>query len=136
MALIERPKDAPSGRQLIEFSLLCAVILPAIGWWWSASGLVIGLLCLIGLSLVATSLAAPRYVALLFSLLMLVTLPVGMIVGEVALLSVFCLVFFPISLVFRILNRNRLELDFDAAKESYWHPKAKKQSMGQYYRQS
>jgi hypothetical protein len=136
MALFEKQLGEPTSGQVRQFAVLCALLLPAIGWWWSASSTVMYALTVVGLTILGTSFVVPKIAAMLFKLVTAITLPIGMVVGEVALLMIFVLVFLPISVVFRILGRNRLQLGFERTQKSYWQTKRPAKSAAQYYRQS
>lgn len=126
----------PTLRQLRQFGLLCIVGLPAIGWTWSASATTLVILAATGMLLAAASVVLPKLIAPLFVGLMLVTIPIGQVVGELAMFLIYMVVFLPIGLAFRLLGRDRLGLRFNRDQASYWQPKSQPQSVANYYRQS
>lgn len=77
------------------------------------AGIVAGLVVL-G-SWFAPSLVKPLYVAL-----MLVTLPIGLLVGEAALMAIYVGVFLPIGILFRLMRRDALQRTIDRSAVSYW----------------
>lgn len=125
----------PSNRQLRQFGILCLFALPLIGWLWGASPTAIGVLTVIGMITAAVSLLAPTAVKPLFLGLSIIAIPIGMVVGELAMLMIFLGVFLPIGLVFRMMRRDALALQFNRSSETYWQPKKQAQSTTSYYRQ-
>lgn len=135
MALIQANWN-PTDRQLRQFSAICAVALPLVGWIWSASTQLIGWLAAAGLAVAVVGWVAPRIVAPIFVGLTLITMPIGIVVGELAMLLIYVLVFLPMGAIFWLMGRNRLELIWDRRAPSYWRPKAQPKSVANYYRQS
>ena len=125
---------APSTRQLRQFGVVCIFVLPLLGWLWniSANGLT-GML--IAGSLVAIlSFVWPPAVKPIFVGLMLVAAPIGMVVGEFAMLLIFLGIFLPISLIFRLKGRDALRLKIDKNAATYWQPKSEPKRVSSYYR--
>jgi len=65
---------------------------------------------------------------------MLAAAPMGMLVGELAMLGIFLGVFLPISLVFRLMGRDALRLKIEKNVESYWQTKKQPEQVSSYYR--
>lgn len=126
----------PSHRQLRQFGTICLFALPAIGWLWSASSPVLMTLAGVGALIVVVSWVAPKLIGPLFIGLMLITVPIGMVVSELAMLLIYTVVFLPIGCFFRITGRDRLQLKLDRDASTYWQPKAQPRSVKNYYRQS
>jgi len=55
---------------------------------------------------------------------MLLALPIGMVVSEVILVTIYFLVFAPMALVFKLTGRDALDRQLDRAATTYWRPKA------------
>jgi hypothetical protein len=125
----------PSPRQLRQFGGICLVALPLIGWFWDASLPVLGILALMGLAVAVASWLIPQSVKLLFLGLSIVAIPIGLVVGELAMLAIFFLVFLPIGIVFQLLKRDALQVRFDRNSETYWQPKKQPKDVANYYRQ-
>jgi len=125
----------PDNRQLRQFGGICLFALPLIGWIWSAPPSWLLALSAIGGVIAGLSWLTPKLVSPLFVVLMLVTIPIGMVVGEMAMLSLFFLVFFPIGVVFKWMKRDRLQLRLDRTRQSYWQLKKKPKSIDSYFRQ-
>lgn len=126
----------PTTRQLRQFGGLCLVALPLVGWLWSASSTVIMILVAFGVVVALASWLYPRAVQPLFVGLMLITTPIGMIIGELAMVLIYVAVLLPIGILFRIVARDRLQLKLDRQATSYWQAKRKPESVASYYRQS
>lgn len=135
MTLIEINRD-PTNRQLRQFAVICLFALPLVGWIWGGSVTVIMLLAAIGLALAVTGFAVPGAVKPIFLTLMIVTIPIGLLIGELVLLVVYFIVLMPFGLVFRIMKRDALQLSLDRHAKSYWQAKKQPNGAHSYYRQS
>lgn len=135
MSLIEM-NFQPTRRQLRQFGGICLIALPALGWFWSGDPAVMATLGAVGLLLAAASWLVPRWILPLFIGLILVTVPIGMVVSEVAMFLIYVIVFLPIGILFRVVSRDRLQLKIDRKASTYWQPKRQPSSVGSYYRQS
>ncbi len=135
MALIETNWN-PTARQLRQFGSLCLVSFPLLGWLWSGNLTVISALAGLGLLIAITAYVYPKGISPFFVGLMLITAPIGMVVGEVAMFLIYMTVFLPIGMLFRITSRDRLRLKIDRHATSYWQAKRPPKSVGSYYRQS
>src|SRR5262245_16666548 len=124
----------PADRQLRQFGFCALVALPLIGWmlagWtapaaWSRGDANL-LACLTGVGALCALLAVVRPAALrpIFLAATVVTLPIGLVVSEVMLATIYFLVFTPVSLIFRLIGRDALQRRFDPAATTYWSPKA------------
>lgn len=142
MKLID-PNWNPTDRQLRQFGVACLVFLPLIAWLATgkprtlaaANRPVLGGVAAFGLLLAIISLLKPRVIKPLFVGATLVSLPIGMVVGELVLLLMFLLVFTPIALIFRLIGRDALQRKIDRNATSYWQPKAQPRDAASYYRQ-
>jgi hypothetical protein len=134
MAMVEINWN-PGARQLRQFAGLSAIALPALGWLWGGGEMVVGGLTLVGLAVAIAGTLAPATVKPLFLLLSLVAWPIGLVVGEVAILAIYGLVFVPMAIVFRLLGRDALRLRMDRGRPTYWEPKPPAKDAASYYRQ-
>ena len=134
MALVEINWNPPD-RQLRQFGVVSLFALPLIGLLWKASLPTIGLLAGVGLTVAIVSLVFPRVVRPIFVGLSILTIPLGIVVGEIVLLSVFVLVFCPMGLIFRLIGRDSLRLR-RGNTDSYWQAKRQPRDAASYYRQS
>ena len=124
----------PTDRQLRQFGLIGLVALPLLGWLWSAGMLGIGILAAVGLALAVLGLTYPQSLRPIFVGLSLISLPIGWVVSELALLVLFYGVFLPIGLLLRLLGRDPLDRKFDAQASSYWQPKKPPAGAASYFR--
>ncbi len=126
----------PSRRQLRQFAVVCVVALPMIGWMWGASGSTVGLLAIIAAALAMTSVFMPQAVKPVYLCLMLIAAPIGMLLGEIALLMIYFGLFLPIGIVFKVLRRDALGISFDRRSTTYWQAKKQARNAASYYHQS
>ena len=126
----------PTDRQLRQFGVICLIALPLVGYMWGAGTLVIGILAAVGLILAVTGIVVPRAVKPVFLALMIITVPIGIVIGELAMLLIYFGVFLPMGLVFRLLKRDALQRKFDRHATTYWQAKSQPTSAARYYRQS
>jgi hypothetical protein len=125
----------PSNRQLRQFGLIALLALPLLGWLWSGSLTVIWAAAAAGAALAAVGLVCPRAIKPVFLLLTLATIPVGMIVGELALMVLYYGLFVPLGLVFWLIGRDPLQRRLDRATSSYWQRKQQPAGPASYLRQ-
>ena len=125
---------SPSPKQLRQFGLLCLVALPLLGWLWGGNSTSIGLLVGIAGLIALLAFVQPRCVSPLFVGLMLLAAPIGMVVGELAMLTIYFGIFLPTSLLFRIMRRDALQLRIDREAKTYWQAKSEPKDMSSYYR--
>jgi hypothetical protein len=78
----------------------------------------------------------PKALKPLFVALSLAATPIGIVIGEVAMLLVYFGVFLPIGLLFRLKGRDALERNIDRSAKSYFRPKRQPADPAHYYRQS
>ena len=135
MALIEINWN-PTARQLRQFSGLCLIALPLLAWIWGGNSTAIVVFACLGLILATATCVYPKTITPLFVGMMLITAPIGIVVGELAMFLIYMTVFLPIGILFRVISRDRLRLKIDRKATSYWQPKRQPKSVGSYYRQS
>ncbi|MEQ9407222.1 MAG: hypothetical protein RIK87_05825 [Fuerstiella sp.] len=126
----------PTDRQLRQFGLIFLVAAPALAWLWGANTTTITTLALVGLLLAVVAIASPTVLKPLFLALTIVATPIGMVIGELAMLTIYFLLFLPFGLAFRISKRDSLQLRIDKNKDTYWQPKKQPVEIASYYRQS
>lgn len=126
----------PTDRQLRQFGWICLVALPAVAWLWGGGTTLVMTLALAGLVLAMIGLVAPAALKPIFLVLTIVATPIGMIMGELAMLIIYFGVFLPFGLIFRVIGRDALQLQLDREKQSYWEAKKQPTDIASYYRQS
>jgi hypothetical protein len=136
---IPQHQQAISERTLRQFGLLCLGVLGAWAYWegfhrervvWfvglASLGVLLGLLGLL----------RPQALRPLFSVLMAITLPIGVVVSNVILAVLFHGVFTPIALIFRLLGRDPLgRRRLPAGYGTYWKPYPATTQPRRYFRQ-
>ena len=127
---------SPSNRQLRQFAAICLVALPLLGWVWGGSPQTIGWLAVAGCAIGVIGAVAPAAIKPVFIALTLITLPIGMVIGELTLLLVFFGILLPLGLFFRLIKRDALQLKLDRTCSTYWQPKKQANGSASYYRQS
>jgi hypothetical protein len=135
MSLIEFNWN-PSTRQLRQFAVICLVALPFLGWMWGGAWQVVSILAGVGAVICLVGWVLPKALKPLFIALSLATTPIGIVIGELALLLVYFGVFLPIGLLFRLARRDALERTIDRSAKSYFQPKRQPADPARYYRQS
>ena len=138
MALLSIPWN-PADRQLRQFGLLCLPMFPLLAWmftrdaadaarqgWimWSAS---------LGGVMAAAALVRPVVLRPVFVGLCLLLFPVGMVVGEVILATVFYGVFTPMALLCRLVGRDPLKRRLDPTAATYWEPRQQPRNAARYF---
>jgi len=142
MKLIEFNRN-PTDRQLKQFGIAGLVFLPFIGWlvmqrprsFDSVNLPLLVVLVLIGVQWAVLAFMRPKALRHVFVGAILVTLPIGLVVGEAVLLLVFFGLFAPLGLLFRMIGRDALQRQFDRGAATYWQPKQQPESLARYYRQ-
>ena len=134
----------PTDKALRQFAWISLVGFPLIGWVFSGRPTSLESIApwtatLVGLALGIVSVLAgmvyPKAVKPIFLGLSLLTFPIGLIVGEVFLLTVFFGVFTVVALIFRLVGFDPMSRKFNKDAETYWTPKAQPTSPRQYLRQ-
>lgn len=125
---------SPTHRQLRQFGWICLFALPILGWLWGASSTWIAILLSMACVVAVLAYLQPRMVRPLFVGLILLAAPIGMFVSELAMLLIYFAIFLPISLLFRIVRRDALQLRMDAEAKSYWQAKSEPKDIASYYR--
>ncbi len=136
----------PSDRQLRQFGVCAVLGLPLLGWlalgrtgpahWSPAEFAVIGSFATLGLVTGLLAWLSPRLLRIPFIAATLITLPIGLVLGELLLLAIYFGIFTPVALVFRLIGRDALDRRLDAGIPSYWMPKAQAANAEQYFHQS
>ncbi|QDU62996.1 hypothetical protein Pan216_38700 [Planctomycetes bacterium Pan216] len=126
---------SPNDRQLRQFGLIAAVALPLIAWLWGGGSGWIVAGGAVGTALAAIGWLAPRALKPLFLGLSLVTLPIGLVVGELVLAAIYFGLFMPIAILFRLVGRDALERRIDRSATTYWQPKKRPAGPASYFNQ-
>ncbi len=134
MALVEI-NWKPTDRQLRQFGGIAVVALPMLALIWGASTPVIGTMAGIGAVVGVVSFFLPKAVKPLFIGLSVAAIPIGLVMAEAILFSVYLFVFVPMGIVFRLMRRDALRLQ-KAETDSHWQKKCQPRNAASYFRQS
>ncbi len=126
----------PSARQLRQFAGIGLLALPLLGYFWTHNLTVVGWLAALAAVIALAGWFKPALIKPLFLGLTLIAAPIGMLLGELAMLLVYFGMFLPVGLVFRLLGRDELQLKADRGATTYWQPKKQPKDVASYYRQS
>lgn len=126
----------PADRQLKQFGMICVVAIPVAVWMWGgqSSALIVGGIAGVALGLVG--LISPRLLKPVFVALVFLTFPIGLIVGELIMLTIYFGLFLPMALMFRIIGRDALQRRASTDAVSFWSPRTSPTSVRKYYQQS
>lgn len=129
----------PTKQMLRQFGWLCVIFFGGLAAYGAISkGRVTGPAVLGTIAFLAGILAVarPQLLRIVFVGWMILVFPIGFVISKLLLLSVFLLVFTPVSLVFRLIGRDALILRKRAAKnETYWLPKTQPTDPSRYLKQ-
>ncbi len=125
---------SPSQRQLRQFGAMSAFALPVVGWLSGMNSAVLAMLLFASSLILLLVWLKPTTLRPLFVLLMMVTTPIGMLVGEISLVLIYLGIFLPLGLAFRLLKRDALQLSLDRKASTYWQAKVQPKSVSHYYR--
>lgn len=125
----------PSDRQLKQFGVISLVALPLLGWSWGGR-LPFVVSTSLGIFLGASGFLFPALLRPFFVGIMALVTPIGIVVGELALLLIYFGVFLPLAVVFKVVKRDSLDRTLDPACESYWQKRKSTSSVSRYFRQS
>ncbi len=126
----------PTARQLRQFGVISLFALPLVGWLWGAGGSVLAALGLGGLVFAAAGFVFPKLLKPIFVALMVLATPIGIVIGELAMMMIYFGMFLPLGLFFRLVGRDALLLKLDREAKTYWSAKKQPGSARSYYRQS
>lgn len=127
---------SPTDRQLRQFGTVCLIMLPSLGWIWGGSMLVILGLAIVALAVAVTGFVWPSGIKPVFVGLMVITFPIGLVLGELSMIAIYFFLFLPLSLAFRLIGRDALQLKRPNTTTTYWQEKKQPTSASTYYRQS
>lgn len=137
MALIEINKNPPRA-QLASFGRLWVPAFAMIfsTMFWNAAlfqGCVISLT--IGLLIALIGWVNPLWLKSVFVTLMIVTYPLGMLIGFILMAGVYYLCIVPIGVMLRIFGKDPLTKRWDVEAKSYWIERSDMAPVAQYFKQ-
>jgi hypothetical protein len=126
----------PDVRQLRQFGLIALVVLPLLGWWWGGgNAAVVGGTAAAGAGFGLLALVRPHWLRPVFVGLSLAVWPIGVVVGELALLVIYLGVVTPLGVFLRCSGRDALARRFDRQAASYWQEKRRPAGPQSYRKQ-
>jgi hypothetical protein len=134
MALVEINTN-PTDRQLRQFGWISFIAFPLLAWLWAGTILAVAIAGGAGLVLAFIGQIVPKWLKPLFVVLILLSMPIGLIVGEVLLLMLFVFLFTPMAIVFRLIGRDVLMLRRPKDTSTFWVVRKPVTDVRQYYRQ-
>jgi hypothetical protein len=126
----------PTDRQLRQFAMTLLVALPLLGWLWRLDAQSIAILAGVGVALAGLGFLSAPALKPVFIGLSLITLPIGLVIGELVLALVFFGVIWPLAAFFRFVGRDVLQRKLEPGALSYWQPKSQPAGTGSYFTQS
>ena len=135
MALIDF-NPQPTKRQLRQFGVTCVFALPTIMWVWTQSTMAAIWAGGIGVLLCSLGLVLPQLLKPVFAGLMMITMPIGMVVGELALMLIYFGLFLPMAILFRLIGRDSLQRRSAHNEKTFWQKRIPVSSIRKYYQQS
>lgn len=127
----------PTDRHLRQFGGICVFAVPLVAWLWTRDASVAGWCAIASVVIGVAALVKPVLVKPLFVGLTIVTFPIGLVVGELAMLMIYFGAFLPMSLVFRLIGRDSLQRrqGTKSTEESLWQTREPAPNVGRYYQQ-
>lgn len=125
----------PTDRQLRQFGWISFIAFPLLAWLWAGTMLVVAIAAATGAILALIGQFIPKWLKPLFVVLILLSMPIGLIVGEVLLLLLFVLVFTPMAIVFRLIGRDALMRKQPENASTFWVYRKPVTDVRRYYRQ-
>lgn len=125
---------APTDRTLRQFAAIAAVAFPTLAWVATRNTTAAVFAATIGGAALLTW-SRPQLLKRPFVWVSLATAPIGMVLGEVLLLTMYFGVFAPIGLLFKLIGRDPLSRKFDRSAKSYWVERTASRAPATYLRQ-
>ena len=125
----------PSDRQLFQFGCICLIASPLIAWFWTRSAEVVSWAGIGGAVLFGIGCVSPVFLRPVFAGMMIITLPIGLVAGEVAMLLIYFGLFVPMAIALRIMGRDSLNRRFRRTELTFWRERKQPRSARAYYHQ-
>ena len=136
----------PTSKQLRQFGYIGMCALPILGWlfagkpmlstWEATDTQFVGIFAAIGAIFGVLAAAKPTLLKWVFIAASVITFPIGFVLGEVIMFTIYLIAFAPMAILFRVIGRDALQRDIQRDSESYWQEKRKPDGAASYYRQS
>lgn len=127
----------PTNRHLRQFGGICVFAVPLVAWLWTRDTSVTGWCAVASVAIGIAAFVKPALVKPLFIGLTIVTFPIGLFVGELAMLMIYFGAFLPMSLIFRVIGRDSLKRrqEVKSTDESLWQARQQPVGVKSYYQQ-
>ncbi|MEZ6060587.1 MAG: SxtJ family membrane protein [Planctomycetaceae bacterium] len=125
----------PTQRQLRQFGVVSLIAMPAAGWLLFHSVSVTFSAAAVGALFAVLAFTAPNILKPAFVAISVLTIPFGLVLSELIMLTIFFGLFFPMALCFRVVRRDPLHRKQGSDKPSAWVQRVAMQHAGRYYRQ-
>lgn len=141
MSIINLKPDEKQLRQFgwisaVGFLVLMAVLGLKFHWFENSNVLWPKIFVMGSILSAALALLYPKGLFPLYLTMMILSFPIGFVIGNVILLILFFLVFAPIGIFFRLIRRDELKIKLDPSMKSYWikviPPKSAESYLKQY----
>ena len=136
----------PTDRILRQFGWIGCLALPLLGWlysgkptaanWQPDDWRTLGPFLLVAIWMGLFAAFKPSLLKWPFIAASVITFPIGFVLGEITMLAMYLLVFAPVAIFFRFIQRDALQRSIDRNAESYWEEKTPPKDAASYYRQS
>ncbi len=133
MSLIRVNVD-PNTRQLRQFAVACSCLMIFGAWYWGWPTSIRWMVAAIVLGMTCLAIFRCHWLRIPFIALSLVTAPIGIVVGEGAMLILYAVGIVPLALYFRWRKRDRLQLNREPQTTTYWEEKSPKEDPESYFR--
>jgi len=127
-----------TSKTLRQFGVLCLVVFGGWAAWRLAEGergLVTSLLAAASVLLGVVGLLKPNALQPIFTAWMTLAFPLGWVISRLLLATLYYAVFTPIAMVFRLRNRDVLQIRHQSSAGSYWTAKPGRSDVSDYLRQ-
>ena len=127
----------PTDRHLKQFGGICVFAVPMVAWIWTRDTSITGWCAVASVAIGVAAFAKPILVKPLFVGLTIATFPIGLVVGELAMLLIYFGAFLPMSLIFRLIGRDSLQRRHGAksVEQSLWQVRKQTSGVKIYYQQ-
>lgn len=120
---------------LFGFGVIGAVLGWRFGWFAKDEWTVPGILWGIGIVSAILAFVQPAFLKPLYWILTAISAVIGPVIATVIMGAIFCLVFLPLGLIFRLMGRDELHRKVLPDAPTYWSEKPPAQEAERYFRQ-
>ena len=127
----------PTDRHLRQFGGICVFAVPMVAWIWTRDTSIAAWCAAGSVAIGVAAFVKPVLVKPLFVGLTIATFPIGLVVGELAMLLIYFGAFLPMSLIFRLIGRDSLQRrqGTKSVEQSLWQARKQTSGVKIYYQQ-